>query len=203
MGKEIRAGLSVVGALLIAFCFLLYTRFVQNPGRPTDTLNIETSDGQKPGTTAVRRQPVGTPTIVEGGNGYDGSSGSHSNPSNPRHPKNPRTGGKHDTHETEPDLHHDDQYLPIAPATSDDFVSTEVSQPDAIAPASTVSVRVQADEDLRQLAQRLYGSSDYERALWQWLFDREQVEQVRPGATLELPTAATLRRSYASLVPDP
>jgi len=198
MGKEIRAGLTVVGALLVAFCVLLYARIASNLGSPSE-LNIDThsTDGSDPTAEPNRNQIRRTPTIVK-------------QPSDPyiQVPgegslENPRLDHQGDDAEQDADLHDDDKFLPVAPAApGDDFVSTKFSEPDAVAPASTMSVTVQANEDLQALAQRLYGSTEYGRALWQWLSDRDEVELVKPRATLQLPTRATLRRSYASLVPE-
>jgi len=195
MGKEFRAGLSVVGALLVLFCVLLYARIVRNPAGPAD-VNIETHSSSGPAGSPNRHQTRRTPTIVRPSDPYTQSPGDG-------HLENPRHDHHGDDAEQDTNLHDDDPYLPIAPASpGDDFVATGFSEPDAIAPTSTMAVTVQSNEDLQSLAQRLYGSNEYGRALWQWLSDRGQVELVKPQATIQLPTLAALRRSYASLVPE-
>ena len=199
MGKEFRAGLYVVGALLLAFCTLLYARLSRVPAGGLTEVSIESPE-QRTALTPTNRRVPGRPTIVRNGPDNDphGSGSSpHGHLGNPRESQQPDESERPDWEDRER------RFLPIAPVPlSEEFVSTARSEPDAIAPDPTMSVTVQPDEDLHDLAQRLYGSVEYSRALWQWLFEREQVEMVAPRASLQLPTRATLRREYPQLVPS-
>jgi hypothetical protein len=203
MGKEIRAGLSVVGILLLSFCILLFARLSRHSAGPPD-VSIDPSAASA-AAPPLRPRDSRPPTIVKGG-GPESLVPGHLGPDTYEHqgPVSPRQNPRWESRQ---------------PVNSGDFVpglnlprlespaeaqhpreSGELSAEQVTAPRA-VRMTVRAGDNLSLLAERTYGSRALDRALWQWLNDQGLLAQLQAGSIVDVPTAEHLEQLYRQLVP--